>query len=71
MINPILPDLLNDRYFRYNVPAYIDDDPIQIRHIFTRKEDIEISAFLSASIAWGLRKSIISNGLKLMKMMDG
>lgn len=70
MINPTLAELLIDRYNRYNVPAYVDDDPIKIPHIFSRKEDIEIAAFLSASIAWGLRKTIINNGLKLMKMMD-
>ncbi len=30
----ILYELLEDRYRKYNVPAYIDDDPIQILHRF-------------------------------------
>lgn len=70
MIDTNLSELLNDRYYRYNVPGYIDEDPIQIPHLFSSKEDIEIAAFLSASIAWGLRKTIIRNGLKLMELMD-
>jgi len=70
MIDTNLSELLNNRYIRYNVLSYIDDDPIQIPHLFSTKEDIEIAAFLSASIAWGLRKTIIHNSLKLMKLMD-
>jgi uncharacterized protein (TIGR02757 family) len=66
----ILYELLEDRYRKYNVPAYIDDDPIQIPHRFSLKEDIEIAAFLSASIAWGQRKTIIRNADKMMQMMD-
>jgi uncharacterized protein (TIGR02757 family) len=70
MIDTNLSELLNDRYQRYNVPGYIDEDPIQIPHLFSSREDIEIAAFLSASIAWGLRKTIIRNGLRLMELMD-
>ncbi len=65
-----LYELLEDRYRRYNVPSYIDDDPIQIPHLFTQKEDIEIAAFLTASIAWGQRKTIIKNAHGLMQLMD-
>ena len=66
----ILYELLEDRYRKYNVPAYVDDDPIQIPHRFTLKEDIEIAAFLSATIAWGQRKTIIRNADRMMQMMD-
>lgn len=65
-----LYELLEERYRQYNVAAYIDDDPIQIPHQFSLKEDIEIAAFLSASIAWGQRKTIIRNAAVLMSMMD-
>lgn len=54
----------------YNRPEFINDDPIQVPHSFTKKEDIEISGFLSAAIAWGNRKSIIKNAKKLMEIMD-
>lgn len=66
----ILFELLEDRFHRYNVPAYIDDDPIQIPHLFTEKEDVEIAAFLTATIAWGQRKTIIRNARELMRRMD-
>lgn len=66
----ILHELLEDRYRRYNVPAYIDDDPILLPHLFTNKEDVEIAAFLTASIAWGQRKTIIKNARELMRRMD-
>ncbi len=54
----------------YNCPDFINDDPIQIPHSFSKKEDIEISGFLSATIAWGNRKSIIKNAKRLMVMLD-
>ncbi|MGB7394699.1 MAG: TIGR02757 family protein, partial [Pricia sp.] len=44
--------------------------PLQIPHRFSKKEDIEISAFLTATIAWGNRKSIINNATRLMELMD-
>ncbi len=60
-----------DRAVRqYNHIDFIENDPIQIPHRFTRKEDIEIAGFLAASIAWGQRKTIIRNGWRLMERMD-
>ena len=44
---------LDEKVFLYNRPSFIDSDPIKVAHSFSRKEDIEISAFLTASIAWG------------------
>ncbi len=60
---------LDEKVDRYNNPNFIETDPIQIPHRFTIKEDIEISGFLVAIIAWGNRKSIINNGEKLMAIM--
>ena len=61
---------LDNRVIKYNSSDFIDSDPIQIPHLFFRKEDIEISAFLTATIAWGQRKSIINNANRLMESMD-
>lgn len=63
-------DLLNNRADVYNRPGFIETDPIQIPRRFTKKQDIEIAAFLSAAIAWGQRKTIINNANKLMAHMD-
>jgi uncharacterized protein (TIGR02757 family) len=60
---------LDEKVILYNNPKFIESDPIQIPHLFTLKEDIEIAGFLVAIIAWGNRKSIINNGHRLMKMM--
>lgn len=62
---------LDEKYLQYNQPFFIETDPIQIPKIFIVKEDIEIAAILTATIAWGNRQSIIKNGDKLMKMMGG
>jgi uncharacterized protein (TIGR02757 family) len=62
--------LLDEKAARYNHPDFIESDPIQLPKRFTRKEDIEITAFLVATIAWGNRKSIITSGEKLLEIMD-
>ncbi len=48
---------------------FIASDPISIPKRFAKKEDIEISAFFAATLAWGQRKTIIANTNKLMHWM--
>ncbi|WP_299708153.1 TIGR02757 family protein [uncultured Pontibacter sp.] len=62
--------LLDDRVARYNQPSFIPNDPVSIPHRFTKKQDIEISGFFAAILAWGQRRTIINNCLKLMDLMD-
>ena len=61
---------LDEKVIAYNRPTFLEADPIQIPHLYTLKEDIEISAFLTATIAWGNRKSIITNAKKMMELLD-
>jgi len=65
-----LKEFLDAKAFQYNRPDFIKDDPIKIPHQFSIKEDIEISAFLTSSIAWGNRKSIIRSAERMMNLMD-
>lgn len=65
-----LKDFLEEKVMAYNQPEFIDTDPIQIPHLFSKKEDIEIAGFLTATIAWGNRKSILKNADRLMHLMD-
>ena len=65
-----IKDYLNLKVEQYNNLSFIEDDPIKIPHLFKKKEDIEISGFLTSSIAWGNRKSIISNSKKMMQLLD-
>ncbi|MEN8123738.1 MAG: TIGR02757 family protein [Bacteroidota bacterium] len=64
-----LKEFLDKKVIQYNNPKFIESDPIQIPHQFSLKEDIEISAFLTATIAWGNRKMIIKNSQKMMDLM--
>ncbi len=61
---------LEKKYQQYNNPEFIETDPISIPHKFSRKEDIEISAFLTSAISWGQRQSIIKNAYELVKRME-
>jgi uncharacterized protein (TIGR02757 family) len=65
-----LKEFLDQKAEEYEHPKFLEADPIQIPHKFSKKEDIEISGFLTATIAWGNRKSIINNAHKLMELMD-
>ena len=40
-------------------------------HQFTHREDIEIAAFLTATIAWGQKSTIIKNASDLVSQMEG
>ena len=56
----------------YNRREFIDTDPIQVPHLFTKKEDIEIAAFITATLAWGSRPVIIRVARELLlSLPDG
>ena len=65
-----IKSFLDDKAFKYESPSFINEDPIQIPHNFSIKEDVEISGFLTAIISWGNRKMIIKNANLLMNLMD-
>ena len=64
-----LKSFLDEKVVQYNTLDFIESDPVQIPHLFSQKEDIEIAGFLSATIAWGNRKMIIKNSHKMMDLM--
>ena len=61
---------LNYKSNQYNNIKFIETDPIQIPHLFNKKEDVEISGFLTSTISWGNRKSIIKSAEKLIELLD-
>jgi uncharacterized protein (TIGR02757 family) len=63
-------ELLDEKADLYNCRDFIDSDPVSIPHRYSRREDIEIAAFLSATIAWGQRPVIVRNAGLLMDRMD-
>jgi len=65
-----LKDFMDLKVAQYNQPRFLKDDPLQIPRRFSGKEDIEISGFLTATISWGNRRSIIHNAGRMMQLMD-
>jgi len=65
-----LKDKLDEAYKLNNSVEFIKKDPIQIPHKFTKKEDIEISGFLTSILAFGKRQIIINKANDLMKRMN-
>ena len=65
-----LKEFLDAKVEQYERPDFLISDPLQIPHRFTKKEDMEISGFLTATIAWGNRKSIIKNAERMMELLD-
>jgi len=61
---------LDAQFKKYNNRDFIKDDPIQIPHRFSKKQDIEITAFWTAILAWGQRKTIINKATELFERMD-
>ena len=65
-----LYNFLEEKVKQYNHPRFIETDPIQVPRQFSKKENIEIAGFLSATIAWGQRTTIIKNAQRLVQGMD-
>ena len=66
-----LKKFLDFKADQYESIAFVASDPIQIPHRFSKKEDIEIAGFLTASIAWGNRLSILKSAGKIMDLIEG
>ncbi len=65
-----LKEFLDEKVELYNCTAFIENDPISIPHRYTKKQDIEIAGFLSATIAWGRRDLILKKANLMMELME-
>ncbi|MES2777124.1 MAG: TIGR02757 family protein [Bacteroidota bacterium] len=65
-----LKDLFDEKVTLYNQPSFIEQDPICIPHLFSRRQDIEIAGFFAAIFAWGSRTIIINKSSELLRRMD-
>ena len=63
-------ELLDSEARRINRPEFIDSDPVQFPRRFTRLQDVEIAALLSAIIAWGKRTMICRDAERMLALMD-
>ena len=64
-----LKEFLDEKADFYNSIDFIENDPIQIPHRYSLKQDIEIAGYLAATISWGNRKSIIKSAEKMLDIM--
>ncbi|MFD1769845.1 TIGR02757 family protein [Sphingobacterium suaedae] len=64
-------EFLDKKVLLFNRPAFIENDPICIPHLFDKKEDIEIMGFFAAILAWGQRKTIINKCKELIMRFGG
>lgn len=64
-----LKSFLDQKAEEFQTPDFIENDPMQIPHRFELKQDIEIAAFLTATISWGNRKSIINSATRIMNYL--
>lgn len=62
--------LLEQEALRINSPAFIADDPVQFPRRFSRLQDIEITALLTAVISWGRRPMILRDAGRMLSLMD-
>ena len=60
---------LDAKVSEINVPDFIKDDPICIPKNYTTLQDIEITAFWTAILAWGQRVTIINKSQELFGLM--
>jgi uncharacterized protein (TIGR02757 family) len=71
MISEKIAAILDEKFAFFNHPRFIEHDPIQIPHRFSRLQDREIMGFWVAILAWGQRKTILQNAQTLIDLMDG
>ncbi len=70
MRNEYLKAFLDQKVDQYNSLSFISNDPICIPHEYEKKQDVEITAFVAAMLAWGQRVTIINKCHEFFRLMD-
>lgn len=70
MKNENLKEHLEKLVLAYETPDFIKNDPVQFPHRFNKKQDIEISALIASSLAFGKREKIIEAIETIHKIME-
>ncbi|MBC7826485.1 MAG: TIGR02757 family protein [Chitinophagaceae bacterium] len=65
-----LKAFLDKKVDEYNQPFFIQNDPVCIPHLFSKRQDIEIAGLFAAVFAWGNRTTIIKKSKELMQLLD-
>ena len=67
---PALKRELNHLYLEFNTPEFVLSDPVQFPRRYKNVPDMEIAAFLAATIAWGRRDLILKSAEKMFALMQ-
>jgi uncharacterized protein (TIGR02757 family) len=67
---PGLKEKLDNLYREVNKPEFIALDPVKFPHRYKNRHDIEVAAFLAATIAWG-RRDLILRSCEMMFALMG
>lgn len=62
--------LLDNAHRRFATPDFVADDPLQVPRSFADRGHAEVIGFLTATIAWGQRRTIITNAQRLVQRME-
>ena len=65
-----IKSFLDAKVEEYNQPGFIENDPIAIPHEYSKQQDIEITAFWTAMLAWGQRITVLNKCRELFRLMD-
>ena len=65
-----LKEHLDNLVLEFETSDFIKNDPIQFPHRFKKQQDIEISALISSSLAFGKREKIIEAVEKIHQIME-
>ena len=65
-----LPIFFGNMLLGIIIPLFISSDPVQFPHRYHRKEDIEISGFLTAYLSFGARPQILKAAERLDAVMQ-
>lgn len=69
MVLQNIKDILDEYSAKINTKEFIATDPIQFAHRYSRLQDMEVAAILSAINAWGRRDIILKDVEKMLKIM--
>lgn len=62
--------LLDEYAAAINTKEFVKDDPVQFPRRFATIQDIEITAFATATISWGKREMILRDADRMLASMD-
>jgi uncharacterized protein (TIGR02757 family) len=65
-----LKDFLDLKAEQFNHRGFIENDPVSVPHMFTKRQDIEIAGLFASLLAWGQRVTIIRKCKELLLAMD-